>query len=245
MLSIGTWEFVGMMLACVASGVILTIICIMFLDWITKSRVTGHKEPVTEQINLKDRYIQKLERENPKSASIPSLTDTEVASGIGVVRTSEGETVSISAVGKADLDKRAAQRRNYKVSEVAELLGVATSTINVWLGKGYLQSIVASDKTRWVTAASVVNLLDKLGVVPTQDADPIVAALSGPEIETEEKKLATVHQWYRYYVDGGEKPFTTLKEAVIAAGVRVPDGQSITWSNIGSVIRHRIKRVRL
>lgn len=281
MVSIDTLDFISMILTSVASGVMLTIVCILFLDLITRHWMPRSEkleraekpdvavtkiEPIQESETLEEMYARKIHERKPKQP-VPS-EPVELASGS--VRTTDGETVSISAVGKADLDKRVAQRRNYRSSEVAELLGVAPSTISTWLGKGYLQSIVASDRTRWVTAASVASLLDKLGVEPPHDAEPIVEALSEPEtVEAEPiirtpvdvksvdvksgTKNTTVvqsskpsgHQWYKYYVDGGRQSYTTLREAVIAAGVRVPDGQPINWDNIGSVIRQRIKRVRL
>jgi excisionase family DNA binding protein len=218
------------------------------------------------------------------------------------------DTVHMTKASRADLERHTAQRLNYRMSEVAALLGVQASYVTKLLSDGHLQSIVMGDGVRWIRSDSIYDWLVRTEIQLTNRKDEeeeekrIAAeeermAAEARKVEEEEKRIAAeeermatearkveeeermvtearkveeekiiapralpstqapipvpipspapaatrLHNQYWYFIDGADKGFTSLREALQALGLSERDSM-VRWESIPVNLRPKIQR---
>jgi excisionase family DNA binding protein len=197
------------------------------------------------------------------------------------------DTVHMTKASRADLERHTAQRLNYRMSEVAALLGVQASYVTKLLSDGHLQSIVMGDGVRWIRSDSIYDWLVRTEIQLTNRKDEeeeekrIAAeeermATEARKVEEEERMVTEarkveeekiiapralpstqapipvpipspapaatrLHNQYWYFIDGADKGFTSLREALQALGLSERDSM-VRWESIPVNLRPKIQR---
>ena len=97
------------------------------------------------------------------------------------------DSINISAEGLTELERRTAQKMNFKTGDAATLLGIPVGNIMKLLGAGHLKSVIGGDGVRWIQADSITNYLIEVGiVVPVEETEDENEAGSGTEEQEQE-----------------------------------------------------------
>jgi xanthosine utilization system XapX-like protein len=162
--------------------------------------------------------------------------------------------VQVTESGLMDLERCTATKMNYRIGAAASLLGLDVAQVNKLLSSGELKSVVV-DSTRWILAESMTDMLTRIGISTSPEADEDSGASEG-DIE-EASSLATFRvsgngshgstslpykQRYWYFVDGSDKGFVSLRDALRSVGYPVKDTDKLDWRKLPADVRNRIQR---
>jgi hypothetical protein len=237
--TIPLWVALSAIFASVAIGYLCTIWAIH----VTKVRYKGQVIVVEG-----DRMVSPSAPLNQRSESVPLHTSRKAK---------PDEAIYINAQGWEDLEKRLAQRLNYRINDVALLLGVPLAQVRTWLAQGRLTAIIMGDRIQHITAESVWTLLEQKGItrqdeplspVPLPSKQDAIKQLQdkAPPLALTQKDTApaasTPYQPYRYYLDGQPTEYRTLKDVLAAAGLAMHPGDMHSWATLSSAMRKRIRR---
>ena len=173
-----------------------------------------------------------------------------------IVKQSAPTQISLSPEQRTNLESRAKIDGGYHVADLVRMLGVPEKDIMRWIKSKKLALYTDNYKQTWVTAVSVLNLVNELGGATKMDRQSYQRSIEQlpqpPKLGTEVAKVATVphklppfRQHYWYTVDGSDGRYATLREVLKVAGCPLTKGANPDWKKIPSEVKGKIHREKI
>lgn len=235
-------------------GMLITVFCIVMLGGKEETRKKGDEAYREEAALIIAKAKAQSGIESPgtpkpqpvKSKPVqPVQSPTLVANTVRSKQADATNQISVTSGGMDDLERRAAQRINYRIPEAATLLGIEQSQVNKLLAEGNLNAVMTSDGVKWITSSSISGLLNRIGIErPEEEAPGESGKAPAPELQpvhTDNDKLP-FKQHYWYYVDNNPKGLVSLRDALKVIGFVVKDSDKVDFRKLPAEVRNRIRR---
>lgn len=154
--------------------------------------------------------------------------------------------ISLSSEQRAGLESRAKIDGGYHVSDLVRMLGVPEKDILRWIKSKKLSLYTDSYRQTWVTAVSVLSLVDELTkteMVETQPQRDSISEAKKPVVTARRPSPFRQHYWYT--IDGNNGRFATLREVLQVAGCPLAEGANPDWKKIPTIVKRKIHREKV